>query len=110
MLEGSCFIGGLPWLARVLGALGFHQCRELLPGYVCRARVDVAGGPSTAHMHRVKVGRTCTSSITIYASVSLELRMHKHVTATVSPLVPRGFSGVVVTTRVGVDRVYTCIL
>jgi hypothetical protein len=61
-------------------------------------------------MRKVKVGRTCAPSITIYASVSLEFRMHKRVTATVSPLVPRGFSGVVVTSRVGFDRVYTYIL
>jgi hypothetical protein len=44
--------------------------------------------------------RTCAPSITIYASVSLNLRMHKHVTATVSAYLPRGFSGVVGTTRV----------
>jgi hypothetical protein len=70
----------------------------------------MAGGLSTARMHRVKVGRTCAPTITIYAFVSLELHMHKRVTATVSPLVPRGFSGVVVSSRVGIDRVYTCIL
>jgi hypothetical protein len=68
----------------------------------------------------VGVPRVCTGSrwvvrahpptITIYASVSFEFHMHKRVTATVSPLVPRGFSGVVVLSRVGIDRVYTCIL
>jgi hypothetical protein len=61
-------------------------------------------------MHQVKVGRTCAPTITIYAFVSFEFRMHKRVTATVSPLIPRGFSGVVMSSHVGIDLVYTCIL
>jgi hypothetical protein len=75
---------------------------------VCGARVDVAGGGRACTESRW--GRTCASNITIYASVLFEFRMHKRVTDTVSPLVPRGFSGVVVSSRVGIDRVYTCIL